>query len=244
MHFPGIGTLVNIIAVLLGGGGGLLLKKGIPERFQKIIFTAVGTGSFLIGLTGVLTASLTAAQDGEINSRWGLLLILSLVLGGIIGEALGIEAAFERFGAWLKKKTAGENSSAKVGEGFVAATIIFCVGSMAIIGAMEDAVGNPSILYTKALMDGITAAIFATAYGFGVLFSAVSVAVYQGLITALALWVMPQIPPMLVSQMSLCGSAIIMLIGFSLWEVKSFKVANLTPAMFMPLILWWIPFFR
>lgn len=241
---PGIGTIVNAVAILLGGGVGLLLKKGIPERFQKIIFTGTGTGVFVIGLSGILTATLTAGENGELSSRWGLLLILSLVIGGVLGEAIGIEAAFDRLGVWLKTKTARQDSDTPVGEGFVSATILFCAGAMAIIGAMEDAGGDPSTLLAKATLDAITAMVFAAVYGFGVLFSAGSVLVYQGSITLLAMWVLPRVPDVIVTQMSLVGSAALMLIAFSLWDIKKFKVANLIPAMFMPALLYWIPFFR
>lgn len=238
----GIGTLVNSAAILIGGGAGILLKKGIPDRFQKIIFTATGTGVFLIGLCGVLTAALSAAHNGEITSRWELMLLLSLVLGGLMGELLDIDAAFNRVGNKVKAQFQGAGSDA--GTGFVTATILFCAGAMAIIGAIQDSGGNPSILYTKAVIDGITAMIFTAVYGVTVLLAAFSVLVYQGAITILAIWLTPYIPAEIITMMSLVGSAVLMLIAFTLWDIKTFKVANLIPAMFMPIILYWIPFLR
>lgn len=240
---PGLGTIVNAVLVVVGGGLGLLLKKGMPERFQKIIFTATGTGVFFLGLNGALSEALTA-DGGKISSRWGLMLIISLVLGGLLGEALDIDGGFNRLGDKLKARFAKGGGGENAGTGFVTASIIFCAGAMSIIGSMEDAAGNPSTLYVKGMLDAITALVFTTVYGFGVLFAAVSVLVYQGAITLLALWLTPYIPPEIISQMSMVGSAVLMLIAFSLWDIKSFKVANLIPAMFMPILLYWIPFFR
>lgn len=233
MH--GIGTLVNMVAILVGGGLGLLLKKGIPDRFQKIIFTATGTGTFLLGAVGVVTSSVTAAGDGTLKSSYSLGLILALVLGGIVGELLRIDRAFDRVGETIKRRFSG--GGGEVGRGFADATVLFCSGAMAILGSIQDgAQGDPTMLFTKALLDGITALIFATVYGYGVLFSAGSVLLYQGVITLAAGWLEPLIDPVVVTQMSLCGSAVLMLIAFSLWDMKKFNVANLIPAAFMPIL--------
>ena len=233
----GIGTIVNTAAVLVGGGLGLLLKKGVPQRFQKIIFTGTGTGTFLIGVTGVITASVTAAQDGSLSSSYALELILALVLGGVLGELIGIDRGFDRIGGFLQKKLARNSGGGDVSGGFASATVLFCSGAMAILGAIQDgAQGDPGMLYTKAVLDGVTALIFATVYGYGVLFSAGSVLVYQGVITLAAGWLAPLLDPAIITRMSLVGSAILMLIAFSLWDIKKFNVANLIPAAFMPIL--------
>jgi len=239
---PGIGTIVNALAIVVGGALGLLFKKEIPDRFQNIIFTATGLMALLVGISGVVTASVTAANDGTLNSQYGLVLVLSLVLGGIVGELLRIDRAFEKAGDFIKRcfASAGTQNS-RVGEGFAQATILFCSGAMAIVGSMEDVTGNHSILYTKAMMDGITALIFATVFGFGVIFSSVSVLLYQGAISLLSAFVLPYIDPVIISQISMAGSAILILIAFSLWEIKKFNVANLIPAAFMPVLLSFLP---
>lgn len=232
----GIGTIVNTAAILAGGGLGLLLKKGVPERFQKIIFTATGTGTFLLGVLGVVTASVTAARDGTLSSSYGLGLILALVIGGVLGELIGIDRGFDRMGGWLRRRFAG--ATGDVGGGFASTTILFCSGAMAILGAIQDgAQGAPELLYTKALLDGVSALVFATVYGYGVLFSAASVLVYQGAVTLAAGWLQPLIrDPAVITQMGMVGSAVLMLIAFSLWDIKKFNVANLIPAAFMPIL--------
>ena len=241
---PGLGTIVNFIAIILGSLVGLLLKKGVPDRFQKIIFTGTGTGVFLIGITGVMAAALTASQSGQISSRWGLLLILSLVIGGVIGEALRIDRAFDAIGKKLQGIFAKNQAGSGVSTGFTLATILFCSGAMAIIGAIEDAGGNPDVLFTKSIIDCISALIFTTVYGVGVIFSAASVLIYQGLITVLAIWLTPYIPAEVITMISFVGNSILLLISFSLWDIKKFNVANLIPAAFMPIILYLIPFLR
>ncbi len=230
----GIGTLVNTLGCLVGGGLGLLLKKGIPERVQNTIFTAAGTGVFIIGITGVVTASITSAADGALSSNYIMIMLLSLVLGGIVGEILRIDRMFDKVGDWIKRKLGGTGEG---GNGFAETTILFCSGAMAIIGSINDAVlGDPSMLYTKALLDCITGTIFAAIYGPSVLFSAFSVLIYQGAITAVAYFAGGSLAAVVITQMGLVGNAILILIGLSLMGVKKFNVANLIPATFFPIL--------
>lgn len=231
----GIGTLVNTGAILVGGGVGLLLKKGIPQRFQNIIFTATGTGTFLIAVTGVITACVTADGAGALSSSFGMTLLLSLVLGGITGELLRLDRGFEKAGEWIRGRLGGGGNA---GAGFAGATILFCSGAMAILGSMQDAVlGDPSLLYTKAILDGITALIFTTVYGPSVLLAAGSVLVYQGSITLIAALAGGGLPAIVITQMGLVGNAVLLLLAFSLWDIKKFNVANLIPATFFPILL-------
>ncbi len=236
----GLGTLVNSAAVVAGGAVGLLFKKGIPKRFQEIIFTAQGTGVFLLGVLGVVTQAVTASQQGVLTSSYGLGMVLSLVLGALLGEAIGIDRMFNRVANFLKRKLSrpGAEEGADIGVGFACATVLFCSGAMAIIGSIQDGImGDPSMLLTKAVLDGVISIIFATVYGYGVILSALSVFVYQGAITLLAYFLGEYIPMAVVGQMSLVGSAVLMLIGFDLWGIKKFNVANLIPAAFMPILL-------
>lgn len=231
----GIGTLVNCAGILAGGSIGLLLKKGMPDRFRKIIFDAAATAVFLIGIAGVMSAGLKAASDGSLSSQYLLIMLLSLVSGAILGEAMKIDCMFQKASDKIKK--AFQNGDGNLGEGFAATTVLFCAGAMAIIGSIEDgALGNPTTLYTKAVLDCISSVIFGTVYGVGVLLSAGSVLIYQGVLTVLANIIAPYLGDVVVSQMSLVGSAVLMLLAFNMWEIKKFNVANLIPAAFMPLV--------
>ena len=235
----GLGNIVNAALIIAGSGLGMLFKKGIPERFKKIIFTGSATAVFFIGVTGVITASLTANKEGFLSSSYMMGLLLCLVLGGIVGELIRIDRFFDKIGEKLSSKLAkGEGGAA---EGFVTASIVFCAGAMAIVGGMNDGMGDPSMLYTKGVIDGITSMIFASVYGIGVMFSAVSVFVYQGIFVLLSGVATRFLPELVINQMSLVGSAVMMLIAFNLWDVKKFNVANMIPAVFMPIVLMWLP---
>lgn len=235
----GLGNIVNAVLIIVGAGLGMLFKKGIPERFKKIIFTGSATAVFFIGVTGVITASIAAAEDGSLSSSYMMGLLLSLVIGGIVGELIRIDKFFDFLGNKLSAKLAkGETG---VAEGFVTASVVFCAGAMAIVGGMNDGMGDPSMLYTKAVIDGITAMIFASVYGAGVIFSSISVFAYQGIFVLLSGLATRFLPAMVINQMSLVGSAVMMLIAFNLWDVKKFNVANMIPAIFMPIVLMWLP---
>jgi uncharacterized membrane protein YqgA involved in biofilm formation len=163
-------------------------------------------------------------------------LLLSLVLGAIVGELLRIDRLFDKAGE--KLKSLFKNSDSGMGTGFANTTVLFCAGAMAILGSIEDGVlHNPATLYTKSMLDGISAMIFSTVYGCGVLFSAGSVLIYQGLITLLSTFIAPYLGEVLVCQMSMVGNAVVMLIAFGMWGFKEIKIANLIPATFMPALL-------
>ena len=156
-----------------------------------------------------------------------------------MGELIRIDKFFSFLGTKLSKKLSkGEGS---VAEGFVTASVVFCAGAMAIVGGMNDGMGDPSMLYTKAVIDGITAMIFASVYGIGVMFSSISVFAYQGAFVLLSGVATRFLPALVINQMSLVGSAVMMLIAFNLWDVKKFNVANMIPAIFMPIVLMWLP---
>lgn len=231
----GIGTIVNCGTILVGGTVGMLLKKGMPERFRKLIFDAAATAVFLIGIAGVMENGLAAAADGSLSSQYMLVMLLSLVLGAVVGELICIDRGFD----WAaeKIKSVFSKTEGNVGEGFASSTILFCAGAMAIIGAIQDGVmGDPGLLFTKAVLDSISALIFGSIYGVGVLLSAGSVLIYQGLLTLLAAVIAPYLGDVVVSQMSLVGSAVLMLLAFDMWGIRKFNVANLIPAAFMPLL--------
>jgi len=225
----GIGTLVNVAAIIVGTVIGLLFKNGLPERIQKVIFTAVGVAVIFIGILGVVE-----------NAGNAMMLVLSLVLGAVVGELIDFESKFEKLGEKLKAKFVkpGSSSSETFVEGFVSATLIFCVGAMAIVGSLNDGLlHDPSMLYTKAILDGITSIVLASALGVGVIFAAIPVLVYQGLITVLAALLSSFFNDALIQSMSFVGNAIIFCIGINFLFPKKIKVGNLFPAMFMPILL-------
>lgn len=234
---PGIGTLANVGMILGGSIIGIFLKKGVPERFKTIVFQALGTATFLIGLSGVLSGVLKTNDSGGLDSQYILLLILSLVLGGVLGELLRLDRLFDQVGEKIKRAFSKQAAGTDVGTGFANCTILFCAGAMAIVGAVQDGLaGDPTMLIAKGMMDGIVSVLFTIVYGVGVPLSALAVLVYQGSITLLAFLVKPYLTDAVVLQMSLVGSAVLMLIAFNLWEIKKFNVANLIPAAFLPLI--------
>ena len=233
MGMPGLGTLINMGMILAGSLVGMLIGKGVPERFSKIIFQALGAATFLIGLSGVFTGMLQVGESGALESSYTLLLILSLAAGGIVGELL----LFDKAGEAIKNRFGGKAGERDVGAGFANCTILFCAGAMAIVGSVQDGLlGDPTMLIAKGMLDGIMSVLFATVYGLGVPLSALSVGLYQGAVTLLAVLIKPYLTDLVVTQMSLVGSAVLMLIAFNLWDVKKFNVANLIPAAFMPLL--------
>ncbi|MDR3288954.1 MAG: DUF554 domain-containing protein [Peptococcaceae bacterium] len=231
----GIGTIVNVLLILIGGALGLFLKKILSQRLTDTILQGIGLAVVLIGLSGALKAAFTVV-DGEISANYTLLMILSLALGALIGEWLDIEKRLENFAAfWAGKFT--KSDSGLFAQGFVTATLVFCVGAMAIVGALEDGIHrNTDILFAKSMLDAIAAMVFASTMGVGVLFSAVSVAVYQGAMTLLASLIAPYLQPEVITQMSYIGSILILAIGLNMLKIAKIKVGNLLLAIFVPLV--------
>ena len=165
----GMGTIVNVLAVLLGGSLGLFLKKGLKERYQEILMQALGLCTIFIGISGALK-EMFVIGDGTISTEGTMLMIFSLVVGSLMGEWIDLENKMEGFGDWLKKRFGGRDDSQFV-EGFLAASLTICIGAMAIVGALQDGMtGDASMLYAKAVLDGVILIVFASAYGKGALF--------------------------------------------------------------------------
>ena len=220
------GTIVNVIAILLGCSVGFILKSKFPEKIGKIVMQALGLASLLIGMQMALKTDNV------------LLLIFSLTIGGIIGEVIGIEEGLEKFGERVKLKFKSSNSSERFVEGFVTASLLYCVGSMAIMGALKEGLsGNPDILYTKSLLDGLTSIAFTAAMGLGVLFSAIPVFLYQGGITLLARSIKDFLSPEVINEMTAVGGILILGIGFGLLKIKKIKIGNLLPAILVAAFL-------
>lgn len=231
----GLGTIVNTLAVVAGGLLGLLLKKGIAEKFEKILMQALGLATIFIGAVGVFQYMLVI-ENGSITTQGTMLLIFSLVIGCILGQLLDIEAKMERLGIKLKAAVRVKNDNRFV-EGFVTASLIVCVGAMAIVGAMQDGLsGDSSMLIAKALLDFALVAILASTYGVGAVFSALPIFLYQGAITVIAALCGAVIRDSLIQELSFVGSALIFCVGVNLVREKTFRVANMLPALLIPIL--------
>ena len=216
-----LGTIVNVIAIMTGGIMGTFLKKGIPERYKITIMQGIGLSVLIIGLSEAL-------ETDNI-----LLMIFSVVIGSIMGEAAKIEDRLENLGEWLENKSG--NKEGGIVKGFVTASLIYCIGAMAIMGALESGLtGSHKILFTKSLLDGVTAVIFASTLGIGVVFSGITVFVYQGLITVTAAFIKPFLAECVIREMSAVGGLLIMAISFNIMEIKKIRVGNMLPAVFIP----------
>lgn len=232
----GTGTIINVGAVVVGSGIGLALKGGIKKRFQDIAMQALGMATMFIGLTGALQGMMFVGEKG-LETKGVLMLILSLVLGSVLGEWADIEERLERVGEWLKGKIKARNESRFV-EGFVTSSLVICIGAMAVVGSIEDGLtGDASMLIAKSLLDFVIVMVFASTMGVGVAFSALPLGIYQGGITLCAALIEPWLTDTMISNMSFVGSVLIFGVGVNLSFGKKFKVGNMLPAILIP-VLW------
>jgi len=231
----GLGTVINIAGIAAGSLCGIFLKKGIPERFRDTIMQSIGLAVIIVGTSGALQGIFQVAEGGRLDRTFITGMILSLVLGSVLGEILKIEDNLDRLGNWFQRRFSESEST--FAKGFVTASLLYCVGAMAIVGSLEDGLyGKIDILVVKAMLDGICAVLFSATLGWGVLFSVIPVFAYQGTITLLANFLKPLLTDAVVTQMSLVGNILILAIGFNLLEIKRFRVGNMLPAIFMPFV--------
>jgi uncharacterized membrane protein YqgA involved in biofilm formation len=216
-----IGPLVNAVTIIACSLIGCFLIKNISERFEEIIKKAIGLSIIFIGISGALS-----------NERT-LLLIMSMVGGAIIGEFINIDGIMNRFGVWAEKKL--NMKSGKFSKGFVSASILFCTGSMAIVGSLQSGLqGNHEVLFAKSILDGSISIVFAASMGIGVLFSAFPVLIYQGGIVLASWLIQDLLTADIIREMAAVGSLLVAAIGFNFLSVKEIRVANLIPAIFIP----------
>ena len=231
----GLGTIANTAAVILGGVLGLLLKNGIAKRFENILMQALGLATVFIGISGVLKYMLVV-EAGGISTQGTMLLIFSLVIGCLIGEWVDLESKMEVIGIKLKALARVKNDNRFV-DGFVTTSLIICVGAMAIVGAMQDGLtGDSSMLIAKSLLDFVLVAILTAAYGIGSAFSAIPIFIYQGAITLIAALFGSVIGDTLIAELSFVGNALVFCVGVNLVREKTFRVANMLPALLIPVL--------
>lgn len=213
------------LAIIVGGLIGLLFGKGIAEKYKQTILQGVALSVILIGWKSAL------ATDQL------LIVIISMVAGATIGEGLNIEGRLENLGQWLEARvSAGPGSS--LARGFVTTSLVFCVGSMAIVGSLESGLtGNHQTLFAKSILDGVISIVFASTLGAGVLFSSAAVFLYQGLITLAAVFLKPLLAAATAAlQMTAVGGLLIVAIGLNMLGMVKIRVGNLLPAIFLPLV--------
>jgi uncharacterized membrane protein YqgA involved in biofilm formation len=233
-----LGTLINIVAILAGATIGVLLGNRLPERLSRTLTDAMGLVVLVIG-----ALNLAALQDADfvaaVTSAGTLLIVLgALLLGGITGSLLQIEARLEQFGGWLQRKTSGSGDRQKFIEGFVNSSLLFTIGPMAVLGALQDGLGNGfDILALKSTLDGFTAIAFAAALGWGVAFSAIPVGVWQGALTVIAVGAGALMPASVVASITASGGILLLGTGLRLLQIRMVSVADLLPALvFAPLL--------
>ena len=226
----GLGTLINIGAILLGGIAGLLLGRSVKERYQEILMITVGICVMMLGIGGTMVEMLSI-ENGAITSGGSMMMILTLALGAICGEGLNIEGGIEHFGVWLKQKTGSGGDHAFV-DAFVTASLTVCIGAMAVVGSIQDGLtGDYSTLAAKAILDMIIIFVMTVSMGKGCIFSAIPVGIFQGAITILARLIEPLMTEAALSNLSFVGSVMIFCVGLNLVFGKKVKVANLLPAI-------------
>ena len=228
-----MGTLINAALILLGGIIGLVFKKAVSKEMEHSIHKATGVAVVVIGICGVLSAMLKAQADGSISSSGELILVISLTLGTFIGELLKLEELLNKGCKWVERKCGMSNFAA----GFITATMIYCVGAMAIVGSINDGLlGDSSTLVTKGILDGITSVVLAASLGYGVLFSVIPVLVYQGGMTLLAGLLDQVLVGELLSNICMVGYALVMCIGINFLTDgdKKIKTVNMLPALMVP----------
>lgn len=221
-----IGTLINCAAIIAGSLLGLLLRRGMKDAMSKTVMQGVGLSVILIGVTGAIKTGNT------------LLVILSMVIGGVLGAWIDIDSKMNQLGAWAQKKlTCGDDENNTFAKGFVTASLVYCVGAMAVVGSLDSGIrGDHSTLIAKAALDGITAIIFSSSLGIGVMLSAVPVLIYQGTIALLGTAIAPLLSDAVITEMSSVGGLLIMAIGINMLLNTEIKVANLLPAILIPFL--------
>lgn len=231
---PGMGTLINVIGILAGGMLGMWFGKRFSSRMQETLNRACGISVLFIGMAGALEEMMK--NDGR-----SMFIVICIVLGGLIGELIDIEGWFERFGKWLKIKSGNAKDPMFV-EGFVTASLTVCIGAMAVVGAIEDGIhGDFSILATKAVLDLVLVMIMSGYMGIGCVFSALPVAVFEGLMTIFAMLMKSVMITSALSDLSLIGSILIFCVGVNLVWDKRVRVANLLPSLILAVICAFVP---
>lgn len=227
---PGLGTIVNVIAIIAGGIIGVLFGSRIPQRVQDTIQEGNAVAVLFIGIGGTLQRMLVF-EDGSFSATGTMMMIFSLAIGAVIGEILNLDRRMKQFGEWLKLKT-GNAKDAEFVDAFVTTSLTVCIGAMAIVGSIQDGIhGDHSVLFAKAVLDMLIVMVFATTKGKGSIFSALPVGIFQGSVTLLAALISPYITETAISNLSYVGSILIFCVGVNLLFNRGIRIANLLPSL-------------
>lgn len=222
-----IGTLINAAAVIIGGSIGMIINNKLPERFTKIVFQGIGLFTVFLGVSLAL------------KTNNFLIMIFSIVLGAISGELMKLEKYIDKFAVYLKKKVKSRND--KFAEGFITAFLLYCVGSMTILGSIEEGLGNPPrLLLSKSILDGFSSVALASALGVGVVFSAIPLLIYQGILTLFAAYLENVLDTVYIDELSATGGILLIGLGITILEIKRIKIINMLPALVFVIILTYI----
>jgi len=221
-----LATFVNAAAIIVGSIIGLLLKRGLSKRYEQTIFVAAGIVSIVVGV------------QMAIKTTHILILAFALIFGGLVGTLLDIEGFVFRLGELLKRRFAKDEEDGSFALGFLNASVLYCSGAMAIVGSFKAGTeGDYSILFTKSVLDGFLSLLFASAMGVGVAFSALSVFLYQGVLTLLSVWVKPYVSPLMLSELTGLGGALVIMIGINLLDLKKLKTGDFLPGLVFSVLL-------
>lgn len=234
---PGLGTIINVCCIVAGGLVGLVGKRFISQQLQDALLKACGLSVIFLGLGGALEKMLTVATaaDGTavLSSGGTMMILVSLAAGSAIGEAIDLDARFEALGSWLREKTGSSGDAAFV-DGFVTASLTVCIGAMAIVGSIQDGIsGDYTTLALKGAIDAVCICAMAASMGKGVIFSALPVGVWQGLVTAASTLLQPVMTQAALDNLGLVGSILIFCVGVNLIWPRTFKPANMLPSVFI-----------
>ncbi len=242
---PGIGTIVNVLAVIAGGMAGIMFGKKIKPEIRDSLMKTAGIAVIFVGLSGALSGLIKISEDGKyLLTDGALMMIISLVAGTLSGELIKIEKGLDRFGEWLKRKTGASDDKGFVGA-FVSTSLVICVGAMAVVGSIEDGLkGDPTTLYAKALLDFLIVIVMSSTLGKGCIFAFIPIAIFQGGITALSGLAEPLFSiGSVISDMSLVGNVLITAVGINICFGKKFNVGNMLPSLVIAIIYSLVEFY-
>jgi len=221
-----LATVINALAIVAGTLVGLLIKKGLPQRYEQAIYTGAGVTTLVIGMQMAFKTSHILA------------FALALIAGGLLGTLLDVEGAVLKLGEALKRRFAKDDHDGKFAYGFLAASVLYCSGAMAIVGSFKAGTeGDYSLILTKSALDGFLSILFASAMGPGVGFSALTVLAYQGLLTIVSVWVKPWVTDLMLAELTGVGGALVVMIGINLLDLKKLKTGDFLPALAVTALL-------
>lgn len=226
----GLGTVINVALLIFGGLCGLLFGKKLNERIKDTLLSVNAVAIMMLAVGGVMQ-NMLLLSDGKLSTGGTVMMIVSLTLGGLIGEIININALVDKFGEWLKIKSHSTGDDSFV-SAFVSASCTVCIGAMAVIGSINDGVsGDCSVLIAKAILDAVIICVMTASQGKGCIFSAVPVAIFQGVITIIAVFAGGFMTDLALSYLSYVGNVLIFCVGLNLIRKKQIRVANLLPSL-------------